>query len=64
MSKSHGGVPVNLLDVNTNEIVIFKNKSLVAKELKISLKTVGRWINDGKTHATLSLKYPKVKLLI
>lgn len=64
MSKSHGGVPVNLLDVYTNEIIVFKNKSLVAKELNISLRTVGRWIIDGKTHSTLSLKYPKVKLMI
>lgn len=64
MSKSHGGVTVNLLDVNTNEIIVFKNKSLVAKELNISLRTVSRWINDGNTHTTLSLKYPKVKLMI
>ena len=64
MSKSQGGVIVNLLDVNTNEIIVFKNKTLVAKELNISLRTVSRWINDGKIHSTHSLKYPKVKLTI
>ena len=48
MSKSHsplaGDVIVNLLDLNTNEIIVFKNKSLVAKELNISVRTVSRWL--------------------
>lgn len=64
MSKSHGGVIVNLLDLNTNEIIVFKNKSLVAKELNISVRTVSRWLGDGKIHSTHSLKYPKVKLIL
>lgn len=45
MSKSHQDrVIVNLLDLNTNEIIVFKNKSLVAKELNISVRTVSRWL--------------------
>ena len=64
MSKSHGGVIVKLLDVQTKDIIVFKNKSLIAKELNISLRTVSRWIDDGKIHRTHSLKYPKVKLFI
>jgi len=43
---------------------LFKNKSLVAKELNISLRTVGRWLGDNKIHCTHSIKYPKIKLLI
>lgn len=64
MSKSSGGVIVKLVDVNSNKTIEFKNKSLVAKELQISLRTVTRWIVDGKIHKTHSLKYPKVKLKV
>lgn len=65
MSKSWGGVSVKLIDINfNNSIVIYPNKSLVAKELKISLRTVSRWIEDGKIHSTKSNKYPKVKLFL
>ena len=49
MSKSSGGVSVKLIDISSNNSIIeFKNKSLVAKELNISLRTVSRWIKDGK----------------
>ena len=65
MSKSWGGIPVKLVDVKSNNsIITYPNKSLVAKELKISLRTVSRWIDDGKFHSTKSNKYPKVKLLL
>jgi hypothetical protein len=61
MSKSSGGVTVKLIDVNSNNsIVEFKNKSLLATELNISLRTVNRWLEDGKIHYTHSTKYPKV----
>jgi group I intron endonuclease len=61
MSTSSGGVTVKLIDVNSkNSIVEFKNKSLLAKELNISLRTVNRWLEDGKIHYTRSIKYPKV----
>ncbi len=63
MSKSSGGVNVKLIDINSNNSIIeFKNKSLLAKELNISLRTVTRWIEDGKVHSTHSIKYPKVRL--
>lgn len=45
MERRVGGVIVNLLDVNTSEKIVFKNKTLVAKELNISLRTVSRWIS-------------------
>lgn len=65
MSKSSGGVIVKLIDINSNNsIVEFKTKSLIAKELNISLRTVSRWIEDGQIHSTHSIKYPKVKLII
>ncbi len=65
MSKSSGGVSVKLIDISSNNLIIeFKNKSLVAKELNISLRTVSRWIEDGKCHSTHSIKYPKVILKI
>ena len=65
MSESRGGVKVKLVDINSNNsIVIYPNKSLVAKELKISLRTVSRWMEDGKIHLTKSNKHPKVKLLL
>lgn len=65
MSKSSGGVSVKLIDISSNNSIIeFKNKSLVAKELNISLRTVSRWIEDGKCHSTHSIKYPKVILKI
>ena len=60
-----GGVPIKIFDVNNKNVIIFNNKSLVVKELNISLrKTVGRWIVDGLIHHTLSSKYPKVRLSI
>lgn len=63
MSLSSGGVKVKLIDLSSNNSIIeFKNKSLVAKELNISLRTVTRWIEDGKVHLTHSIKYPKVIL--
>lgn len=63
MSISSGGVKVKLIDLsNNNSIIEFKNKSLLAKELNISLRTVTRWIEDGKVHLTHSIKYPKVIL--
>uniref|UniRef100_A0A896YS15 GIY-YIG endonuclease n=1 Tax=Coniophora puteana TaxID=80637 RepID=A0A896YS15_9AGAM len=65
MYKSHGGVGVKLVDINANNTIVeFKTKSLLAKELDISFRTVSRWIEDGKIHSTKSLKYPKVKLII
>ena len=61
MSTSSGGVTVKLIDVSSNNsIVVFKNKSLLAKELNISLRTVNRWLEDGKINSTHSIKYPKV----
>ena len=63
MSKSAGGVAIKLIDVNSNNLLIkFKNKSLLAKELNISLRTINRWLNDGKIHLTKSLKYSKIKI--
>ena len=64
MSKSAGGVPVKLFDVKNNNVILFNNKSLAAKELNISLRTVGRWIVDGLINHTHSSKYPKVRLSI
>ena len=68
MSKSSGGVPVKLIGINNNNTIIeFKNKSLVAKELNISLlasnsqPTVSRRIKDEKVH---SIIYPRVKLIL
>lgn len=59
------GVAVKLVDVSANNTIVeFQTKSLLAKELDISLRTVSRWIEDGKVHSTKSLKYPKVKLII
>lgn len=40
MSKSSGGVTIKLTDVSSNDSIIFKNKSSLAKELNISLRTV------------------------
>ena len=61
MSTSARGVTVKLIDVSSNNsIVVFKNKSLLAKELNISLRTVNRWLEDGKINSTHSIKYPKV----
>ena len=63
MSKSYGGVSIKLIDVNYNNLaIIFRNKSALAKELNVSLRTINRWLNDGKIHLTKSLKYPKVKI--
>jgi hypothetical protein len=63
MSKSSGGVPVKLIDINNNNSIIkFQNKSLIAKELNISFRTVNRWIEDGKVHSTHSVQYPQVIL--
>ena len=67
MSKSSGGVGVTLISfINESECIKkeFKTKSILAKELNISLRTVNRWIEDGKIHSTKSSKYPKVKLII
>ncbi len=64
MSKSQGGVAVKILDGITNkELAVFSTKSSLAKKLNISLRTVSRWLVDGKVHFTLSLKYPKIKFV-
>lgn len=64
MSKSQGGVAVKILNGITNEeLAIFNTKSSLAKELNVSLRTVSRWLDDDKIHSTLSLKYPKVKIV-
>ena len=59
-----GGVPIKIFDVNNKNVIIFNNKSLVVKELNISLRTVGRWLVDGLIHHIHSSKYPKVRLSI
>lgn len=65
ISKGSGGIPVKLVDINNNSQVIeYKNNSLLAQELNISLRTVNRWIEDGEFHFTKSNKYPKVKLIL
>lgn len=65
ISKGSGGIPVKLIDINNNSQVIeFKNKSLLAKELNISLRTVSRRIKDGKFNSTKSMKFSKVKLML
>jgi group I intron endonuclease len=65
ISKSSGGIPIKLININSNNsTIIFKNKTLLAKELNISLRTVNRWLDDGKIHLTKSLKYPKVKIVL
>lgn len=64
ISKGHGGVAINLVNVNSNNsIVEFKTKTLLSKELNISLRTVNRWLDDNKIHSTRSLKYPRVKIM-
>ena len=63
MSQSSGAVPVKLNDVISNNLIIFlENKLSLAKELNISLRTLNRWLDDGKVHLTKVLKYPKVKI--
>lgn len=70
--KGQGGIAIDLVSFNSkNEgtlcaeaVIKFKTNTLLAKELKISLRTVNRWLDDNKIHSTLSLKYPRVKLVM
>jgi len=64
ISKGHGGLVVYLVDINSNsKIIEFKTKTLLSKELKISMRTINRWLDDNKIHSTHSLLYPKVKIM-
>ena len=64
ISKGAGGIPVYLIDVNSNNDTIeFKTKLSLSKELKISIRTINRWLDDNIVHSTKSLKYPKVKIM-
>jgi group I intron endonuclease len=64
ISKGHGGLAVNLVNVNSNNAIVeFKTNTLLSKELNISLRTVNRWLDDNKIHSTRSLKYPRVKIM-
>jgi hypothetical protein len=66
--KGQGGIAIDLESFNSkNEVeavIKFKTKTLLAKELNISLRTVNRWLDDKKIHSTLSLKYPRIKLVM
>jgi hypothetical protein len=64
ISNGSGGITVYLIDVQSNNNIIeFKTKTSLSKELKISVRTINRWLDDGKLHSTRSLKYPKVKIM-
>lgn len=62
--KWSDGIAVYLIEVNSNNEKIDalrKIKVLLSKELKISIITINRWLDDNKVHSTRSLKYPKAK---